>query len=174
MIKELIAYLVAGLVGLILQGSLLKIIIPYQAVPNVVLILIVHLSFFRQRNDGPLFAFLLGLLFDVFGSHMLLGPYAAASVVIYLCVTSISKRLYIESIMTLIFVVIVATFVFHGIATAITSQFIASESLWVVMFHYAPIEAIGSALIAPFIFRFLKYFRFVNMNKKRAGEAWVS
>ena len=167
-----ILYLLAGLAGLIIQGSVLKVILPFNAVPNLVLILVVFLAFYRNRLDGPFFAFMLGLEYDLFGSHLLLGPNASAAVVVYFVVTSFSKRLFVESSFTFAMVVLVASFLNHAIASVITSQFIPTESLWSVLLRYSPFEAIVSAIVAPLVFKYLKKFLVRADQGRTHDQAW--
>ncbi|MDZ4784536.1 MAG: rod shape-determining protein MreD [bacterium] len=169
-------YIFVGLIGLIIQGSILKVILPFGAIPNLILILVVYLGFFRQKNDAALFAFFLGLEYDLFGSHLLLGPNASAAVLVYFLVTSFSKRLFVDSPFTLGLVVLVASFVSHGVAAIITSQFVPTEGLLTVIFRYSPLEAFASALVAPFVFKYLKRINVEGRTSKSSmgDPGWSS
>ena len=168
-------YFFASLLGLILQGSLLRKLIPFDLVPNFSVILIVHIAFFWQRQYAVWLVFVLGLLVDLFGSAALLGPHASAAVLIYLFITAISKRLYMESIMTLLVVVFSASLLNSLVVTLIHNQFTEAESLWTVMSSHAPFEAIGSAVFGYFVFYALKKLGMANHSGTRsAGFSWSS
>lgn len=168
-------YFIAGLLGLILQGSLLRKLIPFDMVPNFTVILVVHIAFFWQRQYAVWLVFLLGLLVDLFGSTELLGPHASAAVLIYLAITVISKRLYMESIMTLLVVVFSASLLNSLVVTLIHNQFTEAESLWSVMLAHAPFEANGSAVFGYFVFFGLKKLGMSNHSGNRSsGYSWSS
>ncbi len=170
-----LVYVVFALVGLILQSSLLQALVPFGAVPNFVVILVVHYAFFGKRNSGPLGAFVLGLLFDLFGSHLLIGPYASAAVLVYLGVMSVSKRLYMESTMTLVLVVFCAAYCNSVVASLIMSQFVPVESVWSVIIRYAPFEALGSAILSPLIFSILRRIGVEGKPRSKSGEVtWAA
>lgn len=175
MIPTYLIYIVFALLGLILQSSLLQHLIPLGLVPNIIVILIVHFAFFGRRNSGPLGAFILGLLFDLFGSHLLIGPYASSAVLVYLGVTSVSKRLYMESTMTFVLVVFCAAYCNSVIASVIMSQFIPVESVWSVAIRYAPFEALGSAILSPIIFSLLRRVGVEGRTRSKGGEVtWAA
>ncbi len=167
-------YFLSALGGLILQGSLLRDLLPFGIVPNFIIILVVHVSFFWQRQYTVWFVFLLGLLADLFGSTMILGPSASAAVLVYLGITVISKRLYMDSAMTLVVVVFVASLFNRLVSQLIVNQFIEADSLLVTIFNHAPLEALGSVVFAQVLFM---VFRKLGLGRKPgssfSGLTWA-
>lgn len=166
-------YLFGTLIGLILQTSILRDLIPLGMVPNFALIMIVHIAFFWQRQSAVWLVFLLGLLVDLFGSAELLGPHASAAVAVYLGITIISKRLYMESDITIL-VVVFCTSLFNTLVVSLVhNQFKDDSSVASIMLHHAPFEAIGSAIFAWLVFSGLKR---LGMGKSRealsGGLSW--
>ena len=167
-------YLLASIVGLVLQGSLLRDVLPFGLVPNFIVIVVVHLSFFWHRQYGVWLVFFLGLLVDLFGSNLILGPNASAAVLIYLGITMVSKRLYIESQLTLSVVVLLATLSNRLIVQVILSQFVESDSVVTAMISHAPFEALGSVIFAQAVFWFFKKMGLGRTaNTKLGGISWA-
>lgn len=146
-----------GLVAVFLQSTLFKQIFPMGAGPDLVLVLVVFISFFQASMRGAVLAFCLGLLVDL-GSVTILGPRAAAYVFVFGFLSSLSQRLFIESS----FAVIGSTF-----CASLVAQFVHA----VIFFEFHPgnggalfpffswstlLEAFFTAAIAPAVFWFLK------------------
>ena len=168
-------YFIAGVLGLILQGSLLRKLLPFDLVPNIAVILIFHIAFFWQRQYAVWLVFFLGLLVDLFGSTPILGPHASAAVLIYLLITVVSKRLYMESTLTLLVVVFSASLLNSLVVSLIHNQFTEAESLWTVMLRHAPFEAAGSAIFGYLVFLVLKKMGMANHSANRStGISWSS
>jgi rod shape-determining protein MreD len=167
-------YLLASILGLILQGSVLRELLPFGLVPNFIAIVVVHLSFFWHRQYAVWLVFLLGLLADLFGSNLILGPNASAAVLVYLSIAVVSKRLYIESQLTLSIVVFFATLFNRLIAQTIISQFVESDSIINAMIRHAPFEALGSVIFAQLVFWvFKKVGLGRKTNTKLGGISWA-
>lgn len=159
-------YLFGTLIGLVLQTSVLRNIIPFGMVPNFALIMLVHIAFFWQRQSAVWLVFLLGLLVDLFGSAELLGPHASAAVAVYLGITIISKRLYMESDVTILVVVFCASLLNTLVVAIVHNQFKDDSSVASIMLNHAPFEAVGSAIFAWLVFALLK-----KMGMGKAREA---
>lgn len=153
---RLLIFFSLGLFAAVLQGSVLKLMAPALVVPNLVLSLVVYLSFYSPTVSGALISFLLGTQLDLFCSRELLGPYAAALVVVFGCVASFSQRLFLESSLTVFVVTLVATVFTHIIVVIVTSQFISVASVVDMMFRYSIVEGFLTALFTPLVFKLLK------------------
>jgi rod shape-determining protein MreD len=84
------------IIALALQGMLGHLGVPSPLVPQLVLILVVALSFSEVNSFGCLMSFGVGLLLD-FSSAMLIGPWAGSCVVVFCVLAMLSQRLFIDS-----------------------------------------------------------------------------
>jgi rod shape-determining protein MreD len=100
--------LMLGLVLLIVQGLLRHVGVPGWAIPQGLLICVAFLAFYEFSVMGALAAFVLGLLLDM-SSGVVLGPWAGSYVLVYVLFAFLSQRLFIESRVVAMLVVICAT-----------------------------------------------------------------
>jgi rod shape-determining protein MreD len=145
-------FIVGGLISTALQGVLLHLGVPPYLLPQLVVLLIVYLSFTEVSVFGSFLAFALGLILD-FSSAILVGPWAGAMVAVYGVLALLSQRLFIDSSI----VAIVTTFgaVLFG---NILYMLLAYEYRLVEWGYVGQAfgEAFVTALLAPLVFGFLK------------------
>lgn len=90
-----LVFLIAALLGLFLQGTLIHGSFPAAVTPDLVLVLIVVLSQRFRNVPSLLGVFALGLFAD-FASGEFVGPNAAAAIVVFALVGMIAKRVYAD------------------------------------------------------------------------------
>ena len=148
---------IAGVVAVFLQGTLVKQLFPLGAGPDIVLILVVFISFFQATLRGALLAFLLGLLVDL-SSATILGPRAGAYIFIFGFLSSISQRLFIESNLAVLGSAFCASLVAQFVYVVIFFEFHPSHTftLWPYFIWSTLLEAVSTAIIAPGVFWLLK------------------
>ena len=95
-VRRVLLILLAGMVALFIQGTLLKSIFPQFVMPNLVLSLIVFLAFYEISPLGAGLAFLLGLQLDMYGGLML-GPWAGSFVAVFALFAFLSQRLFVDT-----------------------------------------------------------------------------
>ena len=95
-VRKMVLVLVLGLLAMLIPGTLIKSLAPSLAAPNLLLILMVYLSFYDGEPGDALLAFLLGLELDL-DSLDLLGPWAGAYVLVFGVLVLLSQRIFIES-----------------------------------------------------------------------------
>ena len=108
--KRYIVVLLIGLAAIAIQGALLTMMVPEYLVPNLVLILVVFLGFYDVRLSTLFLVFLLGLQFDL-ASGVLIGPWAGAFVVVFLLLAFMAQSIFIESVVSVVISVFVASLV---------------------------------------------------------------
>ena len=94
--RKIVTVLVAVMIGVFIQSSLLGAFLPKMLVPNFVLIVGVFLAFFESTVFGAFLAFLAGLTFDLY-SGILLGPWAGSLAVVFGMLTLLSRRMFVDS-----------------------------------------------------------------------------
>jgi rod shape-determining protein MreD len=140
---RLASTMLCGFVALCSQGVLRHIGVPDMLVPQLIVLLVIHLSFAEVTTFGCIMAFLLGLLVDV-SSAVLLGPWAGSLVVLFGSLALLSQRLFIESGVAAACI----TF-FSVVATNILFSLLGAEYP-VVTWEY-PQKVLGQALVTAMV-----------------------
>ena len=85
-----------AVIALASQGMLGHLGLPSALIPQLLIILVVALSFSEANAFGCFMSFSIGLLLD-FSSAMLIGPWAGSCVVVFGVLAMLSQRLFIDS-----------------------------------------------------------------------------
>lgn len=91
-----VSLLLIGFCALCAQGVLRHLGMPEMVLPQLIVLVVIHLSFSEVNAFGCIMAFVLGLLLDL-SSAVLLGPWAGSLVVLFGALALLSQRLFIES-----------------------------------------------------------------------------
>jgi rod shape-determining protein MreD len=151
-LKQIIYPLALALLGLLIQGSLLRFALPNFTTPNLVLILVVFMGFFEASPLGAVLVFLIGLESDLC-SGVSIGPIAGAYSAVFGVIVALSTRLFVESGVAVAISVFVSSLVSSvvylllGYQFSFTSGRTASLILW---------EATFTAVLAPATFAVLR------------------
>jgi rod shape-determining protein MreD len=105
-----LVFCLLGLLGVLLQGVLLRFGVPDALLPQLVLMIVIYLGFNEISVLGTFVAFVLGLFLD-FSSALLVGPWAGAFVTVYGVMAALSSRLFIESPVVAAFISFLASVV---------------------------------------------------------------
>ena len=159
-LKSTLAVLALGVCAVFVQGVVLKAFAPTLVVPNLIVILIVYLSFHRSSISGVLLSFLLGLELDLFSNPALLGPYCASSVAVFALVSTLSHRLFLDSFVTVFLAVLLSTLLYEALYFVVVSEFVLLNISLAEFARSAFIEALISAFLAPILFRMLSVIKF--------------
>lgn len=156
------AFLLFGLGCLVLQGGVLKVLLPGIVVPNLLLITVVYLAFFDVSIGGAILAFCLGLIAD-FGSGILLGPAAGSFVAVYGILSVLSQRLFIDSVLPATVAVAGSSILYSLVYMLLMLE---AKGVSGVTFSAALLEAILTGMCAaPVLYLLKKLF-----GSRRAGE----
>ena len=160
--------LALGIFSVVLQGTLFKVLFGFNFfVPHLLLIISVLVAFLQPNLFGAFACFFLGLLAD-FSSVVLIGPWAAAFVVVFLVVSLFSQKLFYDSGFTAFIVVFVMTLLASSIYLGLELQFKKIDTSILDLSSSLFLEAFISACFAPLIFPFLGEFlsrRFGQVSK---------
>ena len=141
-----------SLLALLVQGSLLRFVLPDFTIPNLVLILVVFLGFFEVSPLGAVLVFLIGITSDLC-SGVSIGPLAGAYSTVFGIIVALSTRLFVESVVAVGISVFLSSIVASVVYLLLSSYFsfgsghTLSGILW---------EALITACVAPALFPFLK------------------
>ena len=154
-----------GLISVLLQGTILRAILPGWLIPNLIVLGAVFLGFYEGTIFGALLCFMLGLQLDLAGAQ-LLGPWAGALVVVFGLVSSMQTRIFVDSPLAASITVFACSLVASGVYLIISYQF-QKSILEVASFSVA--EGLITALLAPLLFPLLRYLlRIGEVVRRRA------
>jgi rod shape-determining protein MreD len=137
---------------LILQSLGIHLGVPAWLMPQGLLVCVVFLAFYECSVRAACAAFCIGLLLDMSGA-VLIGPWAGAYVLVYLCVSFLSQRLFVESRVVAMCVVAGATVLASGVFLVLSST---RDVSWSEFGFMALGQAVASAAVTPFIFAALR------------------
>lgn len=153
--KRFIVFFILGLLFVFLQSAFLASFLPQFLIPNLILTLVVFLSFYETSVFGVVLAFLLGLQLDLY-SASILGPWAGASVAVYGIFASLSQRIFIESVFSVFATVFAAVLINNFVYLIIVAEFKNTQTLLWAILKGSPLQALISSLCALLVFRLLK------------------
>ena len=148
-----------GLVAIFLQSSGLRFFGATVPTPNFLIMITVFLAFYEISVLGATLAFVLGLLLDMASGGVLLGPSAAALVVVYIALASLTQRIFVESFLTIAVAVVTSAAVARLVYAVLIYEFQPKESVLSGGLSVFAVEGVLSALLAPLVFGLLRpYF----------------
>lgn len=132
-------------------------------IPNILTILVLFLGFYESSIAGVLTVFFCGLLFDMAASSVL-GPSSFAAILLFLVISMLSRRVFIDAIFSGIFLGLIIGFFFALIRGAMLSPFIAQD-----IFIISVKEALVTAMISPLV---LIIFRKTYLKKTSSNASF--
>lgn len=154
--RRALAVVVAALLAMVAQATVLPALLPRPLVPNLVLVLVVWLALHQRGAGGAIGAFLLGWFLDTF-SGTLLGVQAFAMSATYLAVWVVGRTLWTEQGVSAMAMVFAAAGVHVAAALTITWLVEAGGPVWHHAWRWGLVEAALAAAAAPLVFGFLAW-----------------
>jgi len=146
--------MIAAVLSLWLQTTLLHLVPLGSIMPDFVVILCVYLALHEHSVLGSLGAFLLGYFADSFSGNVL-GLQAFAMSLVFLVVYLLARQLWMDNVVVNVTVVFVAS-LFKALAVAMLLAFyVSADYSWSHLFSTVWIEATIAALFSPVIFSLL-------------------
>ena len=151
-VRNSLKFLLSVLLAVYLQEILASLILPVGVVPQLLLGWVIFLAFYWPRPQGMILAFLIGLIID-FMVAKLVGPGTVMAVIIYLFLSTVSSRLYLESLYVKIVCGYFSAFVFVGGYKFLLNVFQSEEFSfnWNLQYGF-----ILTALLMPLVINVLK------------------
>lgn len=141
-----------GLLMVLLQTTFLHF---FPLVPDLILVLCVYWGLHHPTVGAVLASFVLGYSVDVVSSPIL-GINAFAMSLVFLAVYLSSRSIWLHNHLVSAVVVLLAALV-KGVALVLVSAiFLSTEGFWMGALRYILLEALVAALLAPFVFAFLR------------------
>jgi rod shape-determining protein MreD len=132
-----------GIVALAVQGILGHLGVSDNLIPQLLVILVVSLSFAEANSFGCVLSFVMGLLLD-FSSAILIGPWAGSFVVLFCALALLSRRLFIDSGVAAMVITFASVLV-----TNVLSSLLGTE--YPVLTWEYPQKVVGQALVTALI-----------------------
>ncbi len=150
-IRRFFIWFLLIVVGLALQGSILREVLPFGAVPNVLFMFIVFLAVRYGNILAAIGAFFLGMIIDISGA-ISIGPWAASSQVVFALFVILHQGLFIRSAFSVIVATTVSTLVGSLVALFLTG---AGDMFSFLFIGTILAEAFLTGLCAPLVFKIL-------------------
>jgi rod shape-determining protein MreD len=158
-VRVTLVVLVAALLAMLVQTTIGVLVSPFtEVVPNLVLVLVVYLGLRYHGVAGVLGAFLLGYFLDTF-SGTVLGVHASACTAAYVVAYLIARTLWTEDGLPAMIVVFLATTVNVVVAHAVVVLVDRDWPGWMFVLRRGIVEATLTALVTPWVFRFVGWER---------------
>jgi rod shape-determining protein MreD len=135
--KQISSYLLIGLFIILVQTALLPHLISTQLRPDLVLILVLHISLKAKSCNAAIYAWSLGCLLDVF-SGTTLGLYGITMLVIFYATMTISQQLSYDNNTALFFATILATIGQNILLVIILLSFSETNHSWLPIIQQLP------------------------------------
>lgn len=157
MIRLAVTFFIAGLIGLLIQATMLHSVSPTIIAPDVILMLVIFIGLSYQSALGAVGSFALGILAD-FASGKYVGPNASGCLFAFLLVVVVSKKVYAErwvavTILSFFCSIFKSLTYISLMATYVSSSFFAGTELRRMFF-----EALLTALFAPIVLKAMHWF----------------
>lgn len=152
-LKRILLPFVLTLLAIFIQASILRVWLPPAFLPALVVIIVVYLGFHEVNLLGVWLSFFVGLLFDS-SSGMMLGPWATASVGLFGILGAVSRRVFLDSVVSGIIITGISALFSLLIYTLLATQFRSA-----IGFNIAAItgSSFSTALLSPLGFALIKW-----------------
>lgn len=153
--KLSLLFFITGLVLVLLQTTFLHLLPLGPVVPDLILVLCVYWGLYHPTLGAVLGSFALGYSVDVVSSPIL-GLNAFAMSLVFLAVYLSSRNIWIQSPMVSAVVVFLASLIKSLALIVVWLVFLNSEGVVLGALKYLVLEALVAAVVAPFLFAFLR------------------
>jgi rod shape-determining protein MreD len=157
LLRVIILFLIACLLGIFVQSTMIHATMPSAAAPDIIVVLVVIIALQYRNISGVVGAFALGLLSD-FASGQFVGPNAAAGVVVFGLVGAIASRVYADRSLAFMFIVFVCSLAKSATVGAMYLIYLSQYTNQIAQFStlkVVVVEAVLTSLIAPVVLRLL-------------------
>ena len=155
MVKRALVFILAFFLGLVIQGAVIRSLLPSIPAPDFILVLVFYIALYFRTPWGVISAFGLGLAADA-ASGQFLGPQAAGCVVAFLVVLFFVDRIYAERGFAVVVVAFAASLGKSITCALLLCLYAKIDILTGMVMKTVLLEAIFSALLAPVLFWILR------------------
>lgn len=154
---RIVFYALFGLACLIIQTAVFPRIIPVQFKPDLMLILIVYLGISEKYGSGGLFAFCIGLLYDVFAGSAF-GMYGMVFLLVFFSVRSTIDYFNAENPFLLLFLVACGTVLQAGLLILL-GALAEAGALWQIVLQHFPGQLLANTVAAALLILAITYLQ---------------
>ena len=148
-------YFFVGIVLILLQSTVFRLLPLGPVVPDLVLILCVYLGLHHPTVAAAVGSFVLGYSIDV-ASSRLLGLNAFAMTLVFFSVYLSSRSIWLHHPVVSSLIVLLAALVKGFAMVLLWLIFLSVEGFWLGAAKYIILEALVAAALAPFVFSLLR------------------
>ncbi len=146
-----------GLVGLLIQTAVFPRILPFQLKPDLILILIVYLGISQKYGFCGLFAFSIGLLYDVFAGSAF-GLHGMILLLVVLIIRSTIGFFNAENPFLLLFLVACGT-ALQASLLVLLGTFAEAGALWQIVLKHLPGQLVANIVAAALLMLIATYLQ---------------
>jgi rod shape-determining protein MreD len=145
-----------GIILVVLQTTLQRLLPIGPVVPDLILVLCVYWGLYHPTAGAALGAFMLGYSVDIISSR-LLGVNAFAMSLVFLAVYLGSRSIWLHHPIVSSIVVLFAALIKGAGLVLVWIIFLSTEGFWQGAVRYIVSEALIAAVLAPFMFALLQH-----------------
>ncbi len=145
------------LIGLYIQGTLIKALAPGAVVPDFIIVLVMFVALNFPSVLGIVGAFALGLAAD-FASGIFLGPNAAGAVCVFMFTAFVAKKVYAENFIAIAILGFLCSLAKTATVVLLLSLYVNVDVIsgnTVTVF----VEALLTAIVSPIVMKLLQFTR---------------
>ncbi|HUE38209.1 MAG TPA: rod shape-determining protein MreD [Candidatus Binatia bacterium] len=150
----LVLVMIAAVVGVLLQTTVVHLLPLGPIMPDLVVILCVYLALHEHTVAGALGAFLLGYFVDNFSGNVL-GLHAFSMSLIFLLVYLLARQLWMDNVVANVAVVFAASLLKALSIALLLVFYVSADYPWSHLFTTVWFEAAIAAMFTPFVFSVL-------------------
>jgi rod shape-determining protein MreD len=153
LVRTVILAALLSLAIIAVNVSFLSRLIPVTYLPNLFVVLVIIVTLAHNNWIGVICIFIIGLFADI-SSGLLVGPWAAGFLLVYVVLSALADRVFVESLFS--------RFVVCGLCSALASLAFFALSLQVLpsiedSLQLMLIQTISTALFGPIFFPLIQY-----------------
>ena len=170
MVRTIFIFSIACILGLLVQATLVHAIFPSAIAPDFILVLVVFLGLKHNSVLGVVGAFMLGVAAD-FASGQFIGPNAAGCVVAFSLVLIVSKKVYAEHLVAVMFLTALCSFA-KGLTQALMFLIYLKVDFFTgEIFRLIMIESTLSGIVSPIVIKLLLWSSYQTPTATRRFKA---
>ncbi|HBO83845.1 MAG TPA: rod shape-determining protein MreD [Deltaproteobacteria bacterium] len=150
--KTFVVYLIIGIIFQILNTTLLQAILPYNFLPDFMLVLVFYLGFHRRSVEGVITSFSLGFITDTFSGGVM-GITSFGLVSVFVLTYALSRKMTADALPVKIGGTFIMALLKAGLIYIVLRAILFGRD---TQFYTLAIpSALSTALLSPFVFSLL-------------------
>lgn len=176
MVRGILLYTFFCIFGLFLQSSVFHTFLPGSVMPDLICILVLGLALQSRSVAGLFGAFLLGLVLD-FGSARYVGPNAGGAAAAFFIAVYVAERVYAEKGVAVLLLAFLCSLAKSSIVNLHLFFYAPGAEVTSNLFVTVILEALLTALFAPFVLWLLRKFQAepgIATRQSSSSRSWTN